>query len=113
MSQEVRDAVGTQLLSLTLKELFLWRYMQTDPNWWARQGGRGSGACTLLCSKGRRNSHAFPRLPSPPALRRRPLLPPGTSKLPGQLSMPAHAPFPPALQGELLVRPGQRDHQLD
>ncbi|KAL4452036.1 hypothetical protein ABPG75_007698 [Micractinium tetrahymenae] len=33
MSQEVRDAVGTKLLKLTLKELFLWRYMQTDPNW--------------------------------------------------------------------------------
>lgn len=37
MSQEVRDAVGTKLLKLTLKELFLWRYMQTDPNWWGRR----------------------------------------------------------------------------
>ncbi len=35
MSQEVRDAVGTKLLQLTLKELFNWRYMQTDPNWCA------------------------------------------------------------------------------
>lgn len=33
MSQDVRDAVGTKLLQLTLKELFNWRYMQTDPNW--------------------------------------------------------------------------------
>lgn len=33
MSQEVRDAVGTLLLQLTLKELFEWRFMQTDPNW--------------------------------------------------------------------------------
>lgn len=33
MSQEVRDAVGTRLLGLTLKELFEWRFMQTDPNW--------------------------------------------------------------------------------
>ena len=33
MSQEVRDAVGTLLLQLTLKELFQWRFMQTDPNW--------------------------------------------------------------------------------
>ena len=28
MSQEVRDAVGTRLLKLTLKELFEWRFMQ-------------------------------------------------------------------------------------
>lgn len=33
MGQDVRDAVGTALLKLTLRELFLWRYMQTDPNW--------------------------------------------------------------------------------
>ncbi|KAI3437965.1 hypothetical protein D9Q98_000409 [Chlorella vulgaris] len=33
MSQAVRDEVGTKLLKLTLRELFLWRYMQTDPNW--------------------------------------------------------------------------------
>ena len=33
MSQPVRDAVGTLLLQLTLKELFEWRFMQTDPNW--------------------------------------------------------------------------------
>lgn len=33
MPQAVRDAVGTRLLRLTLKELFEWRFMQTDPNW--------------------------------------------------------------------------------
>ena len=33
MSQTVRDAVGTLLLQLTLRELFEWRFMQTDPNW--------------------------------------------------------------------------------
>lgn len=35
MSQEVRDEVGTKLLAITLKELFQWRFMQTDPNWQA------------------------------------------------------------------------------
>ena len=33
MPQEVRDDVGTRLLRLTLRELFDWRFMQTDPNW--------------------------------------------------------------------------------
>lgn len=33
MPQKIRDAVGTLLLQLTLKELFEWRFMQTDPNW--------------------------------------------------------------------------------
>lgn len=33
MPQKVRDAVGTLLLQLTLRELFQWRFMQTDPNW--------------------------------------------------------------------------------
>ena len=31
--QAVRDAAGTALLRLTLRELFEWRFMQTDPNW--------------------------------------------------------------------------------
>lgn len=31
--QEIRDRVGTRLLQLTLKELYEWCYMQTDPNW--------------------------------------------------------------------------------
>lgn len=33
LSQEVRDRVGTRLLALTLKELYEWHFMQTDPNW--------------------------------------------------------------------------------
>ena len=33
LSQEVRDRVGSKLLRLTLRELFEWRFMQTDPNW--------------------------------------------------------------------------------
>ena len=33
MDEGVRSTVGTRLLQLTLKELFSWRFMQTDPNW--------------------------------------------------------------------------------
>lgn len=33
MDQSLRDEVGAKLLRLTLKELFDWRFMQTDPNW--------------------------------------------------------------------------------
>ncbi|KAJ6844372.1 protein ABC transporter 1, mitochondrial [Iris pallida] len=33
LDQETRDYVGTKLLELTLKELFVFRFMQTDPNW--------------------------------------------------------------------------------
>jgi aarF domain-containing kinase len=33
LGQEARNEVGTRLLRLTLKELFEWRFMQTDPNW--------------------------------------------------------------------------------
>eukprot|EP00210_Caulerpa_lentillifera_P004148 g3954.t1 len=33
LDQETRNQVGTHLLDLTMKELFEWRYMQTDPNW--------------------------------------------------------------------------------
>lgn len=33
LPQAVRDRVGSLLLRLTLKELFEWRFMQTDPNW--------------------------------------------------------------------------------
>jgi aarF domain-containing kinase len=31
--QATRNAIARKLLKLTLKELFEWRYMQTDPNW--------------------------------------------------------------------------------
>ncbi|XP_071718631.1 protein ABC transporter 1, mitochondrial [Rutidosis leptorrhynchoides] len=33
LDQEVRSYVGKKLLELTLKELFVFRFMQTDPNW--------------------------------------------------------------------------------
>lgn len=33
LDQATRDAVGTALLDLTLRELADWRFMQTDPNW--------------------------------------------------------------------------------
>lgn len=33
LDQNVRDRVGAALLSLTLRELFEFRFMQTDPNW--------------------------------------------------------------------------------
>ncbi|KAJ3369039.1 hypothetical protein HDU91_000150 [Kappamyces sp. JEL0680] len=33
LPQEKRDALGSRLLDLCLSELFVFRYMQTDPNW--------------------------------------------------------------------------------
>ncbi|EEF47143.1 protein ABC transporter 1, mitochondrial [Ricinus communis] len=33
LNQETRNYVGTKLLELTLMELFVFRFMQTDPNW--------------------------------------------------------------------------------
>ena len=33
MSQDIRNDVGALLLRLTIRELFDWRFMQTDPNW--------------------------------------------------------------------------------
>ncbi|PIA60600.1 hypothetical protein AQUCO_00300238v1 [Aquilegia coerulea] len=33
LSQETRDYVGKKLLELSLRELFVFRFMQTDPNW--------------------------------------------------------------------------------
>ncbi|KAL0420195.1 UNVERIFIED_CONTAM: protein ABC transporter 1, mitochondrial [Sesamum radiatum] len=33
LDQETRDYVGKKLLELTLMELFIFRFMQTDPNW--------------------------------------------------------------------------------
>lgn len=40
MEEGVRNAVGTRLLQLTLRELFSWRFMQTDPNWCAAASPR-------------------------------------------------------------------------
>ena len=33
MPLAVRNRVGSRLLLITLKELFTWQFMQTDPNW--------------------------------------------------------------------------------
>ncbi len=33
LSQDHRDFLGKLILDVTLKELFEWRFMQTDPNW--------------------------------------------------------------------------------
>ena len=33
MDQEERNRIGRTILYLTMKELFEWRLMQTDPNW--------------------------------------------------------------------------------
>jgi len=33
LTQDQRDTIGTQLLRLSIEELFFWRFMQTDPNW--------------------------------------------------------------------------------
>ena len=33
LSQDHRDNLGKLILEVTLKELFIWRFMQTDPNW--------------------------------------------------------------------------------
>lgn len=33
LSQETRDLIGTNILRLCLRELFQFRFMQTDPNW--------------------------------------------------------------------------------
>ena len=33
MSQDHRDRVGTLVFGLAVREVFEWRYMQTDPNW--------------------------------------------------------------------------------
>ncbi|KAL4202329.1 hypothetical protein AMTRI_Chr02g220510 [Amborella trichopoda] len=33
LNQEIRNYVGKKLLELTLNELFVFRFMQTDPNW--------------------------------------------------------------------------------
>ena len=32
-AQEVRNWIGKQMLRVAMRELFLFRFMQTDPNW--------------------------------------------------------------------------------
>jgi hypothetical protein len=33
MSEAARNALGATIVSLAVHELFVWRFMQTDPNW--------------------------------------------------------------------------------
>lgn len=33
LSQDVRNSISRRILELTIRELFDWRFMQTDPNW--------------------------------------------------------------------------------
>lgn len=48
LGQEVRDHVGTCLLRLTLRELYDWRFMQTDPNWGNFLYDQQSGVLNLI-----------------------------------------------------------------
>lgn len=48
MPQGVRDHVGTCLLRLTLRELYDWRFMQTDPNWGNFLYDTDSGVLNLI-----------------------------------------------------------------
>ena len=48
LPQEARDAVGTALLRLILRELFEFRFMQTDPNFSNFLYDQASGGLTLI-----------------------------------------------------------------
>jgi aarF domain-containing kinase len=48
LDQSTRDLVGTWLLRLTLKELYEWRFMQTDPNWGNFLYDQQSGVLNLI-----------------------------------------------------------------
>jgi aarF domain-containing kinase len=48
LDQATRDDVGTRLLRLTLRELFGWRFMQTDPNWGNFLYDPSSGTLNLI-----------------------------------------------------------------
>jgi aarF domain-containing kinase len=48
MDQEERNRIGRTILYLTMKELFVWRFMQTDPNWGNFLYDIGSGKATLI-----------------------------------------------------------------
>lgn len=48
MDQATRDEVGGAVLALTLRELFAWRFMQTDPNWGNFLYDPGTGVISLV-----------------------------------------------------------------
>ena len=47
-SQEVRNSVAARLLKVTIRELFEFRFMQTDPNWGNFLYDEGSDTLTLI-----------------------------------------------------------------
>lgn len=48
LSQEERNRIGRTIMYLTMKELFVWRFMQTDPNWGNFLYDVGSGTTSLI-----------------------------------------------------------------
>ena len=48
LDQDKRNRIGRTILYLTMKELFVWRFMQTDPNWGNFLYDVGSGATSLI-----------------------------------------------------------------
>ena len=48
LSQQERNRIGTHILYLTIQELFVWRFMQTDPNWGNFLYDIGTGTTFLI-----------------------------------------------------------------
>ena len=48
LSQTERNRIGRAILQLTMKELFVWRFMQTDPNWGNFLYDVGTGTTYLI-----------------------------------------------------------------
>lgn len=48
LDQEERNRIGRAILRLTMKELFVWRFMQTDPNWGNFLYDMGTGTTHLI-----------------------------------------------------------------
>ncbi len=48
LDQEERNRIGRNILRLTMKELFVWRFMQTDPNWGNFLYDVGTGTTYLI-----------------------------------------------------------------
>ena len=48
LDQEERNRIGKNILRLTMKELFVWKFMQTDPNWGNFLYDVGTGTTYLI-----------------------------------------------------------------
>jgi aarF domain-containing kinase len=48
LDQEERNRIGRNIMKLTMKELFIWRFMQTDPNWGNFLYDVGTGTTYLI-----------------------------------------------------------------